>query len=735
MVLSILKILLNLNTIDIHEKDIIELCEPFKSEGYTVFNFQFPLNEYYLDMINTLLNYLSSEYSVSPYQTRIVLQSNIGNLLIAWYRLYNDVIDDFILLDNKLVDFKSKDQSEQILLKHLSSFSAIEDDECHDRFYYRGNQLISQKALTPFMESYQYDLLKPFNEIVLDGYYSKEKVEKEYLHEDRIFKRITAEFGVDRSIDFSKGRAFNNKIQINEISKPQGYFFVLQYILNLPINDTHRAQAALMMNQQLNDLDRQKVTEYINNYLVATENMLSFKQVINYYSFLVMLGIDKEAMGRMLKFLKKDSMNLDNHYAPFTNALFYITKANQIEHEDYFLDRVEIMRKLKAYYKPKLKVKAHSMENHLVIVTGQLLSYNHAPTKVTIDYANNLLKFNPKLSIKIVVEDMFNYSPNELFFVYPFSSTDSKTLSGEHNKLLHKSIEIHYSNCSLPRKQRLQDDINAITTFNPKWILKIGAPDSLAVDQLYDYYPVSSFSMGGAEYSKFVDMSFGGRSRDEVLVERKDKGLASSKYLYEQHNYGLDLVESKKNILREEYDFSADDFVLVTVGNRLDVELTKDFVEGIGRVIINNKSLKIKWLIVGIEDHHLVRSNKELLKNVKFIKYSEDLMRLYKICHVYVNPFRKGGGISVAMSMFAGLPVVNLIGANDANIYVSQEKAKTLDDYFIYIEKLATMKEFYKAESTFFRKRILNNFTFKSAVENVMKFLNTSNQEFSKRKK
>lgn len=706
------------------------MSEPFNEAGYLVFNFQFPIDEYYLDMIETIINYLSLNHNIVPYETKIILQSNIRNLLIAWFRLYNDVIDDFVLVDRNMLSFQTKNTIESDFILQLSSLFGIEKDPCHDHLYYRYSYPISPIVLKSFMENYQYNLLKPFQEIDLHSMKHKRKFEKGYKYNNQYYKKVTAGDTVDLIIDLNVGGKFQNNIQINEITKPSGYFFTILYILDLPILDNQKVNAVAMLHQRMNDEDKRKVTEYVLDYLAITEEKHSFKNVINLYSFLTMLGTEKTIMKRMMKYIKKDENHLDDHYAPFTNVLFYITKANQEEYEDYFLDRVEIMRNLKAYYKPKLKIKANRSPNHLVIVVGQLLSYNHAPTKIAIDYANNLLKSYPSLKIKIVVEDMFNYSPNELFFVYPFFAADSSTLSREHKNLLYPSIEIHYSNSNLSRKKRLQDDIKAIIDFKPQWILKIGAPDSLAVDQLYDYYPVSSLSMGGAEYSEYADVYTSAYSQE--LIKKEYIKYKIQKRKYHQLRTGFSFL---KKSTTERIPKSDESVFLVTVGNRLSQDLSEHYVDELLKVLNNNP--QVVWFIVGTNHHEYI--NKKYSKQVadgkiKYIPYEEDLMEFYSICDIYLNPFRKGGGISIAMAMSVGLPVVCVKGDNDGAVYVDQQNCFDEIEYFNQVELLIKSESERHNSGNVMKKRIMENFNVEKTITQLLSFFEESEVAFKSRK-
>ncbi|MEC2077308.1 hypothetical protein [Metabacillus fastidiosus] len=728
-----MKILLNLFTNDMREEDFTKLSQPFESEEYAIFNFQFSLSEYYLEIIDTVLNYLCTEENIFPYKSKIVLQSNVSNLMIAWYRLYNDVIDDFVIINHNMVSFTSNSSVEKLFVDQLTSFSALEQEKCHSRLYYRYSEPIIPTFLELFIKNYQYNLLKPFEELMLNEFFEKRKIEKEYRFKNQRYRRESAGEYVDRVIDLNKRREFQNNIQINEIAHPAGYFFTFHYIINLSPSDIQQAEAALMLKQKMSVKDQKKVTEYTLNYLSVARSKLPFQQVVNFYTFLILLGVNKSIIKELFNYLKEDHNHIDYYYVLLTNILFFISKSGQEEHECYFQDRVEIMRKLKSYYRDSEKIKYERLDNHLVIVVGQLLGYNHAPTKIAIDYANYLVKYDPGIKIKIIVEDMFNYSPNELFFVNRYSSANSANLSDNHKCLLHPSIEVYYSDSDLFRKQRLKNDIKAITSFKPQWILKIGAPDSLVVDQLYDYYPVTSFSMAGAEYSEFIDIAFSGRTVEKVLLERTKKGVSNGTYQYYQHNPGLEFKERENVIDRKSYNLKQSDFIIVTVGNRLDVEMDELFIMGMKEILSNNTN--VKWLIVGLEQHKLISLNfGRHIEQVKFIKYAQNLMDIYFICDMYANPFRSGGGISVAMAMHAKLPIANEEGANDANVYIPNGKAQNRSDYFDYIVRLTKDRNFYVRERDIFHQTIEKRFGFESAVRHVRELLAKSEKNFIKRK-
>lgn len=116
-------------------------------------------------------------------------------------------------------------------------------------------------------------------------------------------------------------------------------------------------------------------------------------------------------------------------------------------------------------------------------------------------------------------------------------------------------------------------------------------------------------------------------------------------------------LESQKQFTRKKLHINLDDYVVVTVGNRLKTDITLDFAREMASLL--NRHENIKWLVVGAW-----RNEYEFLKDF-FIKrriictgFVNELPALYRICDVFLNPIRSGGGGSVAMFIQMGLPAI-----------------------------------------------------------------------------
>jgi len=136
-------------------------------------------------------------------------------------------------------------------------------------------------------------------------------------------------------------------------------------------------------------------------------------------------------------------------------------------------------------------------------------------------------------------------------------------------------------------------------------------------------------------------------------------------YQYFSENIG------EKNILKKEFCFSSDSFILISIG-----ELSKrKNQEVILRALEKIKNKKIIYLIVGqgSEESNLKRLSKELLldERVYFLGHRNDIRILNNISDVALFPSKREGlGMAALESMASGLPLIssNVHGINDYSI-------------------------------------------------------------------
>lgn len=185
---------------------------------------------------------------------------------------------------------------------------------------------------------------------------------------------------------------------------------------------------------------------------------------------------------------------------------------------------------------------------------------------------------------------------------------------------------------------------------------------------------------------------------------------------------------------REKFNLKKEDFVMVTVGVRLRQELQNEYLKSICEYIKENKN--IKWYLVGEREIPFIEENyKELIKNkIFFINYESNLLEFYKLCDVYINPPRTGGGYSMGEAMINGVPVVSMSTSNAGKYYVGEEDC--VNDINEYIKKIEIIRNDIEEKKRILEREIKNmeNYDYKGAIERLIPFFQIAKDRFFKRK-
>ncbi len=720
-------ILINLFSDKLTNDDFNFYTEEF-STICEVFNYQFSVQEMFPDIVEVIINNIRQEAVIDISNTVIILQTNVADIAHFSAKFYAELLDEIIIVTKNVELLTETHKDFKFLLNVLQT--DIKETRIH-KIYIQDNGSMDINYLK-FIYIYRlFNELAPVSELIV------EKSKK--LRFDTIFLwdegAIETNFAIEKKKIIQLKKTSDEGDIVLSVVKSYGIFLLLQFIMNLnsfSINDKVYFSQRIVTHA-VSSNKGMEVREYIINFLDSQVDSL---QEFADYNYICMLLGDKLAIERQFKFLIKNynKLNPSQVLSLITNSLFYETKLNQISYVGLVNDRLLLMEKLNWFWRRKIQLpKAQKrFDNRIAIVAGQLLSINHAPTKWAIDYANMLKKYNPKLEIKIFVEDWASYSPDELTWMNAFSSVNSSTCQQEHREHLHPEIEVYYSNNKLERKKRIQQDVTAISSFQPSLIYKMGSKYNLVVDLLYPYFPIISHTMGGAEDCNFVDIFTGGYLEHDMKRLYSERKLTTQEYY--SHRIGLETPKSTGIKNREMYKLSDVDFVMVTVGNRLESEITKEFIDQIIEVLEVEQD--IKWVIVGTKSISLINQNyKSYIDNnrIIFIPYEENLFDFYKICDIYVNPVRQAGGNSAALAMKSKLPIVTSNPTSDVGGLSGKENCIDLELFSQEILKLKVHTKYYKEKSYEMLNRIDKNHSFVKTNEDLKQIFEVAIQKFNKR--
>ena len=286
----------------------------------------------------------------------------------------------------------------------------------------------------------------------------------------------------------------------------------------------------------------------------------------------------------------------------------------------------------------------------------------HAPTKTLYAYQAAIAALQPQLRSAIIVTDDGTPSPGEWRPIGIYESEPSSLHWAEHERLM-PGVPVQYSDSLKSRRDRVLEDRAALAQFRPDVVIAFGAESTLLRPLIYPHYPVLGLSMGGPPGSSFCDVYAGAQSASDIEEIFASSGLNRPAEI-RRHAYGMNLPAPMRRISRSDLGLPENDFVVCSVGTRIDGEMDADFLDVMESLLVARPAAR--WLVVGGRELRQVRARSRLWEKVVAIAYETDLPALLACCDAFANPFRMGGGTSVAMAMDRGMPVVSLETSQDA---------------------------------------------------------------------
>lgn|GEM_PF-2582805 len=681
---------------------------------------------------------------------RFVVLSNIREYIFSWYRCYNALADDFIYYFDKNSEFDNVAVVGAMphgdFYEKIYNFHGIEQEKNQGKLYIN-LELANIKELNKFLlMNNRFSYFDFYSNFIFDSNIKKDITNKCY-----VYKNLEYSFSVSEDtdtqkivIDIEKLREeidINNEFyrKIEENFYFLFYFFIVFYE-NFECDPKQRDSILLAISQNIELSDEAKEYLYRNFTVYCKQSTSSFVSKLYFVSLIVKLGIKENMYETIMNLLLNDDENMIYHYPMLINSLFYETHGGIANYKNIFKDRETELSRIAQYYRGFItgysagKRKAKKIAIHV----SQLLSLLHSPTLLTLNYAKYLKKYYPGYEIAIFVDDTFIYDATEVVFPHVYSSVLSSNCKEIHDQFLKNTdITIYYPSYHKGRLKKICKDLKKIHKFAPEVILSFGTCTSITRQLLYDNYPILDISLGGLSNSQHADIFIHGY--EEVYFEQECikydfniENLQKGKIL--KHKGGVDFLEPIRSIKREDYNVFIEDFVMITVGNRLDAEMSDSFIDMVCSFLQERSN--VKWFIVGNAELIYLKSNYSKLvdKQIIFITYENDLAALYRICDIYINPFRLNGGYSAGMAMNQNLPIVTLSTSDDVIAFVSKKNSvANIEEYFSEMQRLYEDIDYKKSKGILMKKCLEENFSFKAAIEDIVNASAKAINEFSKR--
>ena len=194
--------------------------------------------------------------------------------------------------------------------------------------------------------------------------------------------------------------------------------------------------------------------------------------------------------------------------------------------------------------------------------------------------------------------------------------------------------------------------------FNPLFVLDIGTNSPIADLPHYFTTVVNLNTVTSAPVSE-ADIFVRYTRLNDSLEALCEKELSPHQtQVFMKQKFPAICNTTGETYTREVLHLPEEQFLICIVGNRLDSEVSS-FKQLMTDILLSDS--KIDFVIIGIANE-LKKSfeNHPFFDRIHFLGYCPDLLDIYPVFDLYLNPERVGGGWSSAIALRAGLPVITL---------------------------------------------------------------------------
>lgn len=343
----------------------------------------------------------------------------------------------------------------------------------------------------------------------------------------------------------------------------------------------------------------------------------------------------------------------------------------------------------------------------IIVITDQLLSEEHSPTMVTLERCRVLKKCLGKKVLLINTAEVMS-SLGEIPFFMKISANYNENLVDK-KSLTWKEEEIEYIQCEnkMPSKDTLELLLSYIQKVKPYFILSLGGTSILAnlanmiipvlVENLSSNLEVTMADYQIVNYEITED--------DKKLLKQQKVNINS----IIKSQVGLSIPEQKRKLSKAELGLPEDKFVLITMGHRLDNEVTDEFAYVLENVLDDNTIMVFCGMFESYEK--FINKHSKLKEKTYYIGITDDILAVLENCDLYINMIRKGGGTTGTAAIYKGVPVITTSYGDIARNVGEDFVTNSYDTMINLIKRYKEDKVFYESQMLKAKecaKRVLN---------------------------
>lgn len=403
-------------------------------------------------------------------------------------------------------------------------------------------------------------------------------------------------------------------------------------------------------------INRISFSKFKNMFLHSLYKNNNLEQKCYYFHIVF---VEKFGTPELLEEYIKTVSLLNNKILQYRLAAYEIpwvvfTNPNYI-YDKYYIEHRNLLDKIAN----NIHIASNKIINHnekcIAIMVMGLHSKRHASARLEIYLANEFVKHGYKVTIFVAdTNKMFNdenYALEPLFTRH----NDSTIFKSDHNFLKDTCVNIVYNHGNTA-EQMYNNFINAIYEYAPEFIIDITWENAVFNPILKKDYKIISVPLGGNITAADIHGYVSRNIAESMKQNKKYKTLDNVKMRDGNIYIPYDLTRYKR-FKREIYGIKKEDFVIITVGNRLEHEISDVLFKEMFKLLDNNDN--IKWILVGSKPA-IDNTLRKYIINKKIILwgYERELPSLYAICDCFLNPARVGGAGSVLSFIQSNKPAV-----------------------------------------------------------------------------
>ncbi len=328
-------------------------------------------------------------------------------------------------------------------------------------------------------------------------------------------------------------------------------------------------------------------------------------------------------------------------------------------------------------------------KGRVVIMTEQVLSTRHSPTKIVLEFAYSLQE-EMGYEVLLFICPSDGSLPQEL---WANGHSVANSIEGwrdapvrvGYRGAVFSGYQVSLGRSRLKEYQMMLDLIHA---YNPYFVLAAGINNPIA-DVVGKFTTEAFLAMA-------VNCPI---SEGEILLRLGRKGAE------EEAGYEKEISEGQRQVFlkrrlpvvldgesrphtRMEHGLPDGKFLAAIVGNRLDMEITEEFAGSMKEALMRFPD--VAFVVIGDVGRLKEAFGEESGRGrVYFLGYCKDLVGTYAAVDLYLNPPRSGGGWSAMMALAAGIPAVTLpecdVAYNVGDAFTVQDEAELWEVFGRYV--------------------------------------------------